>query len=72
MNRLEAQFGDEIQFVHLNVDDPASRPLRDQFNVTHRSQYALVDANGEIVQRWFGPLGSSSIEGDIAAWLANP
>ncbi|MEO0563189.1 MAG: hypothetical protein AAF125_13865 [Chloroflexota bacterium] len=70
MNRLEAQFGDQIQFILLDVDDPDSLPLRQQHNMIQRSAYALVDANGEVVQRWFGALNADSVSADLAAFLA--
>ncbi|MEM6284306.1 MAG: hypothetical protein AAF787_19090 [Chloroflexota bacterium] len=70
MDRLEAAYGDEIQFILLNVDDPATLPLREQFNIVPRTRYVLVDPDGETVQFWIGPLSITTIDDDIGAWLA--
>ena len=61
MNGLEAKYGDQIEFIYLNVDDPGTLPMRQQYDVVARSQYVLVDANGEIVQKWFGYINEETI-----------
>ena len=61
MNRLEEQYGDQIEFVLLNVDDPGSLPMRQQYDIVARSQYVLVDANGAVVQKWFGYISEEDI-----------
>lgn len=65
MDRLKAEFGDEITFIDLNIDDPAAREVMRDYGFRGRSEYALVDANGDIVRRWFGPLN----EGEVVAGL---
>jgi hypothetical protein len=69
VNRLQEQFGDEITFILLDVDDPASAPLRQQYSLTHRSNYLLVDGEGERVQSWFGPLSFDAVAADLATFL---
>ncbi|MEL6151629.1 MAG: hypothetical protein AAFV33_24620 [Chloroflexota bacterium] len=70
MDRLEAAYGDDIQFILLDIDDPNSLPLREQYNIVQRTRYVLVDASGETVQFWIGPLNLTTIDADIEAWLA--
>lgn len=65
MNRLKQEFGEEITFIDLNIDDASTLEMRNQYGFRGRSEYVLVDADDNIVRRWFGPLD----EGDIVAGL---
>jgi hypothetical protein len=68
VNGLQAQFGDRIDFVVLDIDDNSTLPLRQKFDLVQRSRYALVGPDGEtVVQRWFGLLN----EGQMAEYLRN-
>lgn len=69
MNGLKMTFGEQIEFYDLNIDDKRLDPLRRQFGITGRSQYYLLDQNGEIVRSWFGPLPSEGMDGQLAALL---
>jgi len=72
VNGLQAQFGDRIEFVVLNVDDPNSLPLRQQFDLVQRSRYALVGPDGQTVeQRWFGLLNEGEVADYLSRYLAD-
>lgn len=62
---LQAEFSDEIEFVWLNIDDSNSLPLRQEYGIVGRTNYVLVDAAGNPLQRWYGYLS----EPDVAAVL---
>jgi len=53
---LQAQFGDRIDFIGLNIDVAETLPVREQFDMVQRSTYTLIDAQGNVVQRWYGYL----------------
>lgn len=72
MNGLQAQFGEQIEFVVLDIDDPATLPLRQHYNMVQRTNYVLVNARGEVVQRWFGPLDEDQVARALREFLANP
>lgn len=69
MYGLQEQYGDEIEFVWLNVDDPLSRPLREQFGIVQRSNYVLVDVDGVAQLRWFGYLDDTEMEEALQDFL---
>jgi hypothetical protein len=69
VNGLSTQFGERIDFIHLNIDDPNTRPARDRFGFTDRSQYALLDSAGNIVERWFGPLNIDTVSAFLENYL---
>ncbi|MCS6835840.1 MAG: hypothetical protein NZ750_07465 [Anaerolineae bacterium] len=68
MNGLQAQFGDRIDFVLLDIDKSETLPLRQKFGLVQRANYALVAPDGEtVVRRWFGLLD----EQELASYLSN-
>lgn len=70
MNRLETEFGTEIEFVLLDWDNRGLNDFREQFGITGRTQYVLVDAQGKVIQRWFGPLNYDIVSGYLSDYLA--
>ena len=62
MNGLEQQYSDRIEFVALNFDDKSLNAVRSKYNITDRSQYVLLDANDQIVHRWYGFLNTSDVK----------
>lgn len=70
MYRLKQQYGDQIEFIVLNVDNDDTLPLRQKYDMVARAQYALVDANGELVQKWFGYLDEAEVAEALDTHLA--
>ncbi|MBI5667546.1 MAG: hypothetical protein HZC41_06020 [Chloroflexi bacterium] len=70
MDGLAQQFGDRVDFIKLDIDKPETLGIRQQFNLVQRSQYALVDAQGNIVQRWFGFLDEAEVQQYLNDYLA--
>ena len=68
MNGLKTKFAGQVDFFDLNFDDPGLDGLRTEFDISGRSQYMLIDSNGQIVRRWFGPL-SPTINQEVEALL---
>ncbi|MBK8906153.1 MAG: hypothetical protein IPM53_33550 [Anaerolineaceae bacterium] len=69
MHRLEQDFGDEIEFFVLNVDFPDARQAMDAYGIRNRSTYVLLNAAGEEVMRWSGPLEGEQVAAELAAFL---
>ncbi|MEZ4671281.1 MAG: hypothetical protein R3E39_25535 [Anaerolineae bacterium] len=70
MNGLKQQYGDRVDFIALNIDIDATLPIRQRFNMVGRSQYALIDAAGNIQQSWYGYLDEASVSQTISDYLA--
>ena len=68
---LEAQYGNEIEFVYYNIDDPASKEAKEQFGYRVQPHFFLVDTNGEIVTQWVGPVEEAVLEEAFAGVLNN-
>jgi len=58
-----------MTFIRLDVDDDRSFSLRNDYNMTARNRYVVVDADGEEVTRWIGALGGTTIEFSIRDYL---
>ncbi len=63
MDRLRASYGDRIEFIKLDVDDSASLPLRQQYDIIARSNYVLTDAQGAVLRKWFGYISENDVAG---------
>jgi hypothetical protein len=71
VDRLERQFENEVDFFVLDIDFPDSRTYLDQYAIRIRSTYVLLNAAGEEVMRWSGPLNGDQVTAEIANYLAN-
>ena len=54
MHGLEAQWGDKIQFVYLDIDDPRTTPFKQQFGYRYQPHFFLLDGQGNVVAQWVG------------------
>lgn len=54
MHGLEAEFWGQIDFVYLDIDDPANSEVKDQFGFVAQPLFVLITADGEEVERWSG------------------
>lgn len=69
MDRLERNFSEQIDFFVLDVDIPESRAYMDQYAIRTRSTYVLLNATGEEVMRWSGPLDGNAVEAELSDYL---
>jgi hypothetical protein len=68
---LEAEYGEVIEFVRLNIDDPANDAAKRRFGFRFQPHFFLLDANGEIVEQWLGPVAEAQFRAAFAAILGN-
>jgi hypothetical protein len=70
VNGLEEMFGDQVDFIHLNIDTPDEFAVAQTYEMYRRSQYTLIDADGTIVKTWFGLLNEDQMRIELEAALA--
>lgn len=70
VNRLKAEFGEQIVFVDLDIDDRSLNGIRQSYGISDRSQYLLVDENNTVIQWWFGPLSEADVQNALTNFLA--
>ncbi len=71
LRALAQQFEGRIAFVRVDVDNPADTPTREKYGLYDRSQYALVNAQGEVVKRWFGFLNEARVASELQELLSS-
>jgi len=69
VNAIREKFADKIDVIDLNIDVPETQAVRDQFNITDRSQYIFIDAKGNVIQKWYGFLDEANVPQAIQDYL---
>ena len=66
---LEETFAEQVEFVMLDWDDKSLDDIRQQVGITGRTQYALVDPDGNILKQWYGILNEEAVEDEITTLI---
>lgn len=53
---LEAEYFGRVNFIYLDIDDPASDPFKESLGYRYQPHIFLVDGDGSILQQWVGPV----------------
>ena len=69
MNGLKERFVGQIEFVILDWDDPTLNDARTRLGITDRTQYALANAAGDVIKRWYGQLNEARVAAELEALL---
>ena len=67
---LEAEYYDEINFVYLDVDDPANASFKEQFDFRDQPQFFLLDGEGQVFKEWVGPIPREEFVAAFEEFLA--
>ncbi len=70
MHGLEAEYGDQVNFVYLDIDDPANDDFKQALGYRYQPHILLLDGAGNIQSQWVGPISRQDLEGVITAQLA--
>jgi len=54
---LESEFYPNVNFVYLNIDDPATSSLKAALSYRYQPHFFLIDGEGNVLQQWLGPVG---------------
>jgi len=63
---LEDKYGAKIDFVYLDIDDPATAEAKRKLGYRVQPDFYLLDANGKIIQRWVGSVEAKTFEEGLA------
>ena len=70
MHGLEADYYGKINFVYLDVDDPANESFKSELRFNYQPQLFLLDGNGQVLHEWIGPLPREEFETVFEAVLS--
>lgn len=71
VNELENEYGTQIEFIPVNIDDPESAQLKQQYSFRYQPHFVLVSADGEVIEEWLGYTDAAFFEQTFATVLEN-
>jgi hypothetical protein len=66
---LEAEYGERMNFVYLDIDNPANDRFKEQLFYRYQPHIFLVDEKGTIINQWLGKVSDSVLRSAIEAAL---
>ena len=67
MDGLEDEFGEEVEFVRLNAIEPQVVQLQQMYGLRGHPSVAILDSDGEVASRYFGPETAETLRRDLTA-----
>jgi hypothetical protein len=67
---LEAEYGNQVNFVYLDIDDRNSEPFKQELGYRYQPHLFLVDADGNILQQWVGRVSADELERALLASIS--
>ena len=58
---LEPEYAGNINFVYLDIDDPANADLLSFLGYRYQPHFFLVDGAGSVLQQWLGPVSADDL-----------
>ncbi len=71
MHGLEATWGDRINFVYLDIDDPRTDPFKRQLGYRVQPHMFLLDGEGRVLEQWLGYVEGETLESAFQQIMAN-
>ncbi len=68
---LENEYGTQIEFLPVNIDDPNSAQLKRQYGFRYQPHFVLLGPDGEVVEEWLGYTDAAVFEQSFATVLEN-
>ena len=65
----EAEYYDRIDFVYLNVDDPATNRFKEELNYFVQPDFFLLGRDATVLNRWTGPVPAEELEAAFTTTL---
>jgi hypothetical protein len=72
VHRLEFDYGDQVRFTYLDIDDPLNQSFKEQLPYAGPPSLILLDGNGEVLQQWVGFTPAVTLETALLAALDTP
>lgn len=67
---LEAEYGDRMNFVYLDIDDPATKQFKDELRYRVQPHLFLVDEQGKVMKQWLGFVREEDLRESFEAALS--
>ncbi len=70
VHKAEQIFGDRVNFVFLDTDDPATHEFKRELGYAGMPTFVLIDGDGNILKLWAGAVGEEVLVQALEAALA--
>ncbi len=64
---LEAEYAGKVDFVYLNIDDPATTPFKKQLGYIYQPHLFLLDGQGNLLQQWIGFTSEADLDAALSS-----
>ena len=71
VNGLKDDYGNEIEFVKINIDDPNSATAKQEYGFRSQPFFVMVSADGEVLDEWRGYTDATLFEATFKSVLEN-
>ncbi len=62
MHGLEQQYGQNVNFIYLDIDDPRNDDFKRQLGYRVQPHIFLLDGNGKELGQWLGLVSREELE----------
>ena len=69
VHELEAKYFGKIKFTYLDADDPNTFDFQRALGFSYQPEVYLLDANGNVLQKWVGYTSQEEFEAVFAQYL---
>ena len=66
---LEAEYFGKVAFTYLDADDPLTRDFQQTLGFYYQPELYLLDANGNVLEKWVGFTSEEQLETAFAEHL---
>lgn len=67
---LESQYSDRMNFVYLDIDDPATNEFKQALGYRVQPHFFLLDGEGNVRMQWFGSVSGDELAREFEAALS--
>jgi len=67
---LEEEYGDELNFVYLDIDNPATSSLKKTLKYQYQPEYYLIDESGLLLKLWSGFVDEAELRAELSNALS--
>lgn len=64
---LEAKYNGQVEFIYLDIDDPATNSFKQQLGYIYQPHLYLLDGDGNIVEQWVGFTSEGQLDAALSA-----
>jgi len=70
VHALEAEYWGDIDFVYLDIDNPANAETMRRYGYTSQPYFVFIDPEGNEISRWYGSREADAFRGLFDEYLA--